>query len=246
MALCIARYYSGLSVSSSYLNSRNLHPSDLYLIRPPPGAIHMPVSPSKIVFAGDSAGGGLCLSVLTVLRDLELPMPAGAVLISPWIDLTHSFYSIMQNTATDIMPEHGFLSKPSTTWPSPCSPPEGGRLATASSNAPPRPGRSDILKPTKHREKRNQSETTYGPGVHVQSQQEMLESCPSPTPTRTSREIGDSVLSGRIDVGDSGSSTLDPEDDDLLEPRPPKVLMENSNVTPLEVRSQIQMYATTE
>ena len=73
---------------------------DLYLIRPPSDAIHKAVSPSKIVFAGDSAGGGLCVTVLTVLRDLGLPMPAGAVLISPWVDLTHSFPSVMENFAT--------------------------------------------------------------------------------------------------------------------------------------------------
>jgi acetyl esterase/lipase len=52
------------------------------------------------VFAGDSAGGGLCITILTILRDMGLPMPAGAVLISPWVDLTHSFPSIVQNTDT--------------------------------------------------------------------------------------------------------------------------------------------------
>lgn len=82
-------------------------PADFYLIDPPPGAIHKPVSPSKIVFAGDSAGAGLCLSVLTVLRDMAVPLPAGAVLISPWVDLTHSFPSVMQNTATVSMLHHG-------------------------------------------------------------------------------------------------------------------------------------------
>lgn len=52
------------------------------------------------MFAGDSAGGGLSITVLTILRDMGLPLPAGAVLISPWVDLTHSFPSIMTNTAT--------------------------------------------------------------------------------------------------------------------------------------------------
>ncbi len=33
--------------------------------------------------AGDSAGGGLSLALLQVIRDTGLPMPAGAVLISP-------------------------------------------------------------------------------------------------------------------------------------------------------------------
>lgn len=43
--------------------------------------------PSKqIVFAGDSAGGGLVISVLESVRDHNLPMPAGAVLVSPWVD----------------------------------------------------------------------------------------------------------------------------------------------------------------
>lgn len=27
-------------------------------------------------------------------------MPAGAVLISPWVDMTHSFPSVMKNTTT--------------------------------------------------------------------------------------------------------------------------------------------------
>ena len=59
--------------------------------------MHSPVDPRKLVLAGDSAGGGLCLTALTIIRDLGLPMPAGAILISPWVDLTHSFPSVMEN-----------------------------------------------------------------------------------------------------------------------------------------------------
>ncbi|KAI0365597.1 alpha/beta-hydrolase [Pilatotrama ljubarskyi] len=92
----------------------------LYLVRPPAGALHTPVSPSSIVLAGDSAGGGLCIALLQVIRDSGLPMPAGAVLISPWCDLTHSFPSIHLNTATDIIPPYGLsFHKPSTLWPPP-------------------------------------------------------------------------------------------------------------------------------
>lgn len=65
--------------------------------------MHKAVDPAHLVIAGDSAGGGLALALLTVIRDMDLPMPAGAVLISPWCDMTHSFPSILQNTATDIM-----------------------------------------------------------------------------------------------------------------------------------------------
>lgn len=41
---------------------------------------------SKVFLAGDSAGGGLVMSLLLSLRDLGMPMPAGAVLLSPWVD----------------------------------------------------------------------------------------------------------------------------------------------------------------
>lgn len=74
--------------------------TDFYLTHPPLGAVHKPVHPSKIVLAGDSAGAALCLTVLTILRDLGIPQPAGAVLISPWVDLTHSFPSVITNSAT--------------------------------------------------------------------------------------------------------------------------------------------------
>jgi epsilon-lactone hydrolase len=39
--------------------------------------------PEHIVFAGDSAGGGLILALLQQVRDKSIPMPAGAVLLSP-------------------------------------------------------------------------------------------------------------------------------------------------------------------
>ncbi|KAK7057586.1 Abhydrolase-3 domain-containing protein [Favolaschia claudopus] len=92
----------------------------LYLIRPPPDASHRPVNPAHLVVAGDSAGGGLTLALLQVLRDTGLPLPAGGVLISPWCDLTHSFPSIHLNTATDVIPEYGLsFQKPSSLWPPP-------------------------------------------------------------------------------------------------------------------------------
>ena len=45
------------------------------------------IAPRQIVVAGDSAGGGLALSMLLTLRDSGDPLPAGAVLIAPWVDL---------------------------------------------------------------------------------------------------------------------------------------------------------------
>ena len=45
------------------------------------------VSPSHIVFVGDSAGGGLCLATLIALRDQDIPLPVAGVALSPWTDL---------------------------------------------------------------------------------------------------------------------------------------------------------------
>ena len=46
------------------------------------------VDPRTLLVAGDSAGGGLTAATLVALRDEGLPLPAGAVLFSPWLDLT--------------------------------------------------------------------------------------------------------------------------------------------------------------
>lgn len=45
---------------------------------------------SEITLVGDSAGGGLVLACMLAARDLKLPLPAGAVLFSPWVDLSCS------------------------------------------------------------------------------------------------------------------------------------------------------------
>ncbi|WP_421863838.1 alpha/beta hydrolase [Parvibaculum sp.] len=46
------------------------------------------VQPNEIAFGGDSAGGGLTMAALLAVRDEGLPMPAAAIAISPWTDLT--------------------------------------------------------------------------------------------------------------------------------------------------------------
>lgn len=46
--------------------------------------------PEKIVIAGDSAGGGLALSLVLYLKDKGLPLPGGIITMSPWADVTLS------------------------------------------------------------------------------------------------------------------------------------------------------------
>ncbi|GAA5976699.1 hypothetical protein JCM10908_005600 [Rhodotorula pacifica] len=95
--------------------------SYLFLIDPPKDgtATHEPIPPEKIIMSGDSAGGGLALSLLMVLRDLDLPMPAGATLISPWVDLAHSFPSVGGDGKGDYIPANGFIYRPDLVWPPP-------------------------------------------------------------------------------------------------------------------------------
>jgi monoterpene epsilon-lactone hydrolase len=48
------------------------------------------VSEKNIVVGGDSAGGGLALSMLLALRAAGARMPMAAILLAPWTDLTVS------------------------------------------------------------------------------------------------------------------------------------------------------------
>src|SRR5215217_7184107 len=45
-------------------------------------------APSDIAFAGESAGGGLAVATLVNARDHGLPLPAAALVMSPYVDLT--------------------------------------------------------------------------------------------------------------------------------------------------------------
>ena len=45
------------------------------------------IDPAQVVVAGDSAGSGLALALLNVLREAGEPFPAGVVAICPWVDL---------------------------------------------------------------------------------------------------------------------------------------------------------------
>ena len=58
-------------------------------------------TPDQIVLAGDSAGGGLVLAGLSLLRD-EGELPAGGMLLSPWLDLALTGESM--KTLADVDP----------------------------------------------------------------------------------------------------------------------------------------------
>lgn len=58
-------------------------------------------APNRIAVAGDSAGGGLTVAMLVAARDAGLPMPAAAVCLSPWADLTITAESFVSKASLD-------------------------------------------------------------------------------------------------------------------------------------------------
>lgn len=57
--------------------------------------------PIAMAVAGDSAGGGLTLALLLRLKAEGVPLPAAAVLFSPWLDLTCASPSVDRNDEAD-------------------------------------------------------------------------------------------------------------------------------------------------
>ncbi|MBW2158944.1 MAG: alpha/beta hydrolase [Deltaproteobacteria bacterium] len=68
------------------------------------------IRPEHIVMGGESAGAGLTLSTLVSLRDEGLPLPAGGVLISGWLDLDPRSTSMQNNRHYDFVTRIGLRS----------------------------------------------------------------------------------------------------------------------------------------
>ena len=63
--------------------------------------LHDGVAPADIAFAGESAGGGLAVATLVNARDHGLPLPAAALVMSPYVDLTLAGASMQTRGAVD-------------------------------------------------------------------------------------------------------------------------------------------------
>jgi epsilon-lactone hydrolase len=59
--------------------------------------------PATTILYGGSAGAGLALATLVKALDLGLPMPAGAVLLWPYADMTFSGPSVQTNSDVDVL-----------------------------------------------------------------------------------------------------------------------------------------------
>lgn len=65
------------------------------------GLLARGVDPGRIVLAGDSAGGGLAVATLLAAKEAGLPLPSGAVLMSPYADLTLSGETVTERPSLD-------------------------------------------------------------------------------------------------------------------------------------------------
>ena len=59
--------------------------------------------PRSVVFAGDSAGGGLATACMLAAKAQGVPLPAAAVLFSPWSDLSCSGETMKTKADVDVM-----------------------------------------------------------------------------------------------------------------------------------------------
>lgn len=59
------------------------------------------IKPANIIFMGDSGGGNLVFTTMLALKEKDIPLPAAAVALSPWTDLTNSGESYTTNAKVD-------------------------------------------------------------------------------------------------------------------------------------------------
>jgi epsilon-lactone hydrolase len=59
--------------------------------------------PGSVVVSGDSAGGGLALALILSLRDEGQDLPAGCILLSPWLDLGRDRRAVPDLVRRDVL-----------------------------------------------------------------------------------------------------------------------------------------------
>lgn len=68
-------------------------------------------SPENIIFAGDSAGGNLCLALSLLLKQSNLQLPKCIILFSPWTDMTTSGKSYHSKELLDPVLNNKYIQK---------------------------------------------------------------------------------------------------------------------------------------
>lgn len=71
----------------------------------------MGIESRSLAISGDSAGGAMVVTIMRKARDAQLSLPAAAVAISPWADLTHSGLSSRVRNGLDPICSTDFLDQ---------------------------------------------------------------------------------------------------------------------------------------
>jgi epsilon-lactone hydrolase len=86
------------------------HPAALEDAREVMKAVLAQTPPGGVVVSGDSAGGGLALALTLALRDAGEELPAGLVLMSPWLDLAADRRAHPELVRRDLLLSPGWLA----------------------------------------------------------------------------------------------------------------------------------------
>ena len=110
------------------------------------------VAPGSIVLSGDSAGGGLALSLALALRDEDQQLPAGCILVSPWLDLGRDRAAMPELVRRDVLLSPRWLKACATAYADPMSwsDPSVSPLVAEPGGLPPlliQAGTDDLLAP---------------------------------------------------------------------------------------------------
>jgi epsilon-lactone hydrolase len=95
------------------------HPAALDDAREVIGALLSDFAPGSIVVSGDSAGGGLALSLVIAMRDGGQDLPAGCILLSPWLDLGQDRRAFADLVRKDIVLDLPWLEACASAYASP-------------------------------------------------------------------------------------------------------------------------------
>ena len=128
------------------------HPAALGDARDVMTALLGEARPGSVVVSGDSAGGGLALSIVLALREEGGQLPAGCILLSPWLDLSRDRRAMRGLVRRDVLLSPGWLEACATAYadPSAWADPSVSPLLAAHGGLPPlliQAGSDELLAP---------------------------------------------------------------------------------------------------
>ncbi len=108
--------------------------------------------PGSVVVSGDSAGGGLALALVLRLRDEAQELPAGCILLSPWLDLGRDRRAVPDLVRRDVLLNPDWLDACARAYadPSAWAEPSVSTLSAAHVGLPPlliQAGTDELLAP---------------------------------------------------------------------------------------------------